>query len=152
MNTASFNKYLMTDAKEKILFSDALFFFDASALLEFYYYSNNTKNEIFEKVFKRLRNRLVITSQTEFEFLKNRNKIILKPIESYKNLIEKSKTSNDSGHIEEIQKALVSLKDMFSKNIQGQFQALNEKTSKLDKHPFLDHGIFLEFEKSSKKG
>lgn len=123
---------------EKSLFETSLIFFDTSALLDFYYFSEENRTEVEEKLFKPLAERLWITAQSEYEFLKNREKVISKPTETYTNLFTKGKSQKDGGHIEEIEKLLFQLKPIVSKEIRGHFKTLQERTSKNNKHPYLD--------------
>jgi hypothetical protein len=146
MNLESFDKYQIGEKKESELFKKALVFFDTSALLDFYYYSNETTTEIFNKIFKALQGRLYITYQTEFEFLKNRKTVLQKPLDSYDNLLKVNKIHKDSGHVNRIEEIIKTSKEQLAKDLFGQFKTLKEKTAKSDKHPFLNDKIFVEFE------
>jgi uncharacterized protein YutE (UPF0331/DUF86 family) len=150
MNKNNYKIFDINDEKELDLFKKACVIFDTSALLDFYYYSENTRKEIFEKLFTKLKGRLWITSQTEFEFLKNREVVLKKPIDTYENLNRKTAKSGDGGHIDEIKKKIDELGDIIKKDMRGQLKTLVEKTSKNDKHPYLEIGIFSEFENQSK--
>lgn len=147
MKSKNFNIYQINDKKESELFNNALIFFDTSALLDFYYYSDQTTSEIFSKIFKALKGRLLITHQTEFEFLKNRNTVLQKPLNSYDDLINVNKFQKDSGHISRIDELIQTFKLNVSKELAGQFKTLKEKTTKADKHPFLDTKVYSEFER-----
>ncbi|GAB4094273.1 PIN-like domain-containing protein [Flaviaesturariibacter terrae] len=150
MNVQSFDLYKIDEEKESQLFKSAYVFFDTSSLLDFYYFSEHSRNEIFEKIFKALAGRLWITQQTEFEFLKNREKVFSKPIDTYESLKSKTKGSKDGGHLEEIEGITKMLTKALRGDMLGQLKTLKEKTSKSDKHPFLEGVDFDSFEKETK--
>ena len=64
MKIENFIKYNINEDLEKKLFEDSLIFFDTSALLDFYYFSDESNTEIYQKLFEPLKGRLWITSQT----------------------------------------------------------------------------------------
>ena len=70
----------MTDEREKKLWKDAVFIFDSSALLDFYFFPKKTREKIYIEIFEKMLNRLWIPAHVQFEYLKNREKIIKKPI------------------------------------------------------------------------
>lgn len=147
MKPEKFDIYKLGEKEEAELFQKALIFFDTSALLDFYYYSKSTTSEIFDKIFKALKGRIYISNQTEFEFLKNRKTVLQKPITSYDNLLNVSKVQKDSGHIDKIGEIIIDVKKQLNKNLTGQFNTLKEKTTKADKHPFLEPSVYSEFER-----
>ena len=69
-----YKKYYLDSDKVQQILKSGIIVFDTSALLDLYYYSFDTQNEIFRNVFKYLSNRLWIPSQVYFEYLKNRKK------------------------------------------------------------------------------
>ena len=142
MRASNFDVFTMDEPKEKRLFENANIFFDTSSLLNIYYYLESTQSEIFNKLFKDLKKRLWITAHSEFEFLKNRDKVRSKPIETYYNLRKKNSTTKESGHVEEIDSIIKKVKANLVGDLNGQLKTLLEKTSKNDKHPFLDEGFF----------
>ena len=77
-----YKKYYLDSDKVQQILKSGIIVFDTSALLDLYYYSFDTQNEIFRNVFKYLSNRLWIPSQVYFEYLKNRKKVSEKPISS----------------------------------------------------------------------
>ncbi|MCD8015489.1 MAG: PIN-like domain-containing protein [Lachnospiraceae bacterium] len=86
--------------------------------------------------------RIWIPAQAWFEFLKNREKVVKKPSQSYDLLLTKAKDNKDSGYVEKIKIAAVALgKDNLS-DISGQLTTLKEKTAKQDQHPYFDAGIY----------
>jgi hypothetical protein len=151
MKIENFIKYNINEDLEKKLFEDSLIFFDTSALLDFYYFSDDSKTEIYQKLFEPLKGRLWITSQTEYEFLKNREKVLSKPIEIYNALTNKIKNQNDSGHLDEISNLINLILTKVKSELSGQLKTLKEKTSKKDKHPFLENFSFENIEKETEK-
>jgi len=126
--------FIVDDEKQARLWKEAVVVFDASSLLEMYFYSDNTKQVVIDEIFKRLENRLWMPGQVNFEFLKNRSKVILKPKGSYAAL-EKEMNS--------IATALERYKTGVSE--------LKSKTKKDDKHPFLDQNIFNKLDEIQKQ-
>ena len=143
MNKESINIYKMNDAKENRLWEKSIFIFDSSVLLDLYFLPNNTRSKIYTEVFEKISNRLWIPSHVEYEYLKNREKIIKKPIvESYKPLEE---------DIKNIQKEL-------NKNVSKRIDEIINKTRKDDKHPHINQDeitlfkeITLKFSEETKK-
>lgn len=130
MDTPQSNIFKLTAEREKALWDNAIFVFDSSALLDFYFLPLITRTKIFEELFsKKLNERLWIPSHVKFEYQKNREKIILKPItENYKPLKD------------EILKSIKSA----IKEIENKIIDLTNKTKKDDKHPHLNQ---IEIEK-----
>ncbi len=123
MKKENIDPYFINPEKEKRLWETAIFVFDSSAILDFYFLPNQTRDEIYKKVFKELSERLWIPSHVEFEFLKNREKTIGKPIlENYDPL--KSKIQN--------------LGKSFSLDIHKRIEEISRETIKDDKHPNID--------------
>ena len=145
MKKSTFEKYQMTPEKEDYLFKEAIVFLDTSALLNFYYYSKENTTEIFEKIFRKLENRILISNQTEYEFLKNRRKVITKPINAYHNLIASNPNTKDGGHLDKINGSISVSKSSISVDLKNQLKTLIEKTSKSDKHPFVKQDVIEVF-------
>lgn len=115
-------------ADEKKLWEQALFVFDSSALLNFYEYSEKTRQEIFEAVFKKLVERLWIANHTEYEYLKNRERVLLRPKKLYDDLLT---SYFDGKHFE---------------SFKNQFSQLTNRTKKDDKHPHFEEELFQKFQ------
>lgn len=81
------------------------------------------------EIFKKLKGRLWIPYQVNYEFLKNRSKVIMKPIGSYTAL----------------EKELKQITDVFNECKTGIFE-LKSKTKKDDKHPVLDQQLFKKID------
>jgi len=123
--------------EEKKLFAEAVVVYDSSALLDFYSYSEKAKDEIFELIFSKLEDRLWMPAQVQYEFLKNRESVIYKPINTYLNLITKHESKKDGGYLDSIDSSLNTIKSKELKNIKGQIQTIIERTIKDDKHPHI---------------
>ncbi|NOQ28024.1 MAG: hypothetical protein GQ564_21890 [Bacteroidales bacterium] len=142
-----FNKFQISSEEENRLFKDAIVIFDTSSILDFYYYSTHTQNEIFKTVFNKIKSRLWLPAQAYFEFIKNREKVMTKPIDSYKNLLVKNNGSKDSGHFDEILSIVRNFQKEEVAVAKGQLKTLIQKTQKNDKHPFFKEDYFIELEK-----
>ena len=111
------------------MWENGIFAFDTSALLAFYYFSEDTRKDIFSDIFSRLKGRLWIPGHVEYEFLKNRENTLKKPIsEGY----DKIKADD----LEKIKSSISSLS--------GLIKNFNQKVSKQDKHPFVDDKIIRQ--------
>lgn len=119
----NFNEYKMSDIREKKLWKESIIVFDSSALLDIYFLPKATREKIFENHFnKKLNGRLWIPSHVGFEYKKNREQIIQKPIsEKYKPL--------DNEIFAEIKKN--------KSNIMTRIKDLKNRTKNADKHPYL---------------
>lgn len=137
--------YLLNPEKEKELFDNSIIVFDTSSLLDFYFFTDENIIELEEKLFKQIKSKLYFTFQSHFEFLKNKDKVKLKPIDSYNSLINKIKGNNDSGHIEEIENVIKQTSTIISDEIRGHLKTLQEKVTKNNKHPYLKSANFSEF-------
>ena len=135
MNRESFEKYELSTEKEKALWNDSIVVFDTSALIDFYYYPKETRQEIYDKIFLKLKNRLWIPNHVQFEYLKNRKGIIEKPIIENYNPIKNEKI-----------KEIISAKTQILKVA----EQIKKDTLKPEKHPFLPQekiDEFIEFTK-----
>lgn len=140
-----YRKYYLEPEKINHLLQNGIIIFDTSALLDLYYYSEITRNEIFEKVFGYLKNRLWIPAQVYYEFLKNRDVVSGKPINKYKNLLVKNKENKDSGYVESILELSEKIEKDILKDLKGKFNTLQETTQKKDKHPYFSVEVYREF-------
>lgn len=86
----NFDIYKMSDSRESKLWTESIIVFDSSALLDIYFLPKATREKVFENHFKKkLEGRLWIPSHVSFEYYKNREQIIKKPItENYQPLKE----------------------------------------------------------------
>jgi len=138
MKLSQSNIFKISSRDEKKLFKEAIIVYDSSALLDFYGYSEKAKNEIFDLVFSKLDGRLWMPAQVKYEFLKNRETVIYKPLSTYINLISKADNKKDGGYINSIESSINSIKSKELKNIAGQIKTLIERTIKDDKHPHIN--------------
>lgn len=113
---------------EKAIWTDAVFVFDSSALLNFYDYSEEARTVLNKKIFRSLKDRLWITNQTEYEYLRNREKVLLKPEKLYDELMS---THFDAKQVQ---------------TIKNQLLQLQNRTKKQDKHPHIKESFFKKFE------
>ena len=123
---------------------DGVIIFDTSALLYQNYYSDPAKKQIFQKAFGAGADRLWITAQVYFEFLKNKGKVSEKPQGTCNALI--SDGSSNRGPIPAIASLLKELKNKQVDKIKQQLQTLKEQTSDNKKHPFVDKALFTFFD------
>ncbi|MFL0197637.1 PIN-like domain-containing protein [Clostridium sp. WILCCON 0269] len=158
-------KYELDKKKEEELFKDAVIIFDTSALLDLYYYSEKARKRIVDNILGKIKKRVWIPAQVEFEFSKNREKVIRKPVQTYKDLLtirrvdrssednltnkddknnNDNKNNNDSGYMEKLEKLINEIKNQKMKEIIGQINALTERTTdkKVNKHPILEKDLF----------
>ena len=121
-NKKNIDPYLMNPEKEKKLWEESVFVFDSSAILDFYFLPKNTRGKIYDEIFKALTARLWIPFHVEHEFLKNREKIIQKPIsERYTPLRDKVKNISTS----------------FISNVSKRLDEIAHATKLDDKHPHI---------------
>ena len=141
--------FTITDKEEKNLFENGHVVFDSSALLSFYGYTEKISKVYINKVFKALKGRLWLPAQVIYEFEKNREKVITKPKGDYYNLVTNS-GRKEGGFLDAVKNA-ISIIRKNSDNIQGQINALSEKTKKDDKHPHLTQASINKFIKDLNK-
>ena len=116
------NQYDLTEQQEKEMWRNAIFVFDTSSLLNFYDYSDKTIDDIFNSTLEKLKDNLWIPYNVNFEYNKNRYKLINRSITLYNDLNKHVKTIIDS------------------------FQEIRNRTISKEKHPFIENNIFEEFE------
>lgn len=112
----------MTGERQKELWSDCIFVFDTSALLAFYLYPEEARQQIYKEIFARIRGRLWIPHHVLYEFHRNKASKIREPVaRSYKPL-------ND----EYIQPMI----EAFRKSL-NRVDALRNTIRKADSHPYM---------------
>lgn len=135
LDRKSFDIYLLTAEREKAIWSDCIFVFDTSALLEFYNFPEESRKTIFAEIFEAQKNKLWIPNHVQFEFLKNREKVIKQPIDlNYSPLVEKY---------------LNPISDT-SKTIESKLKQLKEITLNNDTHPYIESNSIVDFENQIK--
>lgn len=139
MEEPKYDIYRLTEEREKKMWQEAIFIFDSSALLDFYFLPAKTRAKVFELFATELKDRLWLPSHVKYEYNKNREKIIRKPItENYKPLKDENLKAVKN-YIKEIENKLIDLKN---------------KTKKDDKHPHISQeeiDAFLAKTESFKK-
>lgn len=115
---------------QKKLWQDCIFIIDTSALLYFYYFSAKSRMEIFSETFDKIKDRICIPSHVMFEYLKNRESTIKKPIEEKYAKLKKN-------NMEAIEKAI--------KQISVNLEDFISNTSKEDSHPYIDNAVSTVF-------
>ena len=123
MYIEAINPYIMTDEKEEQLWEKAIFVFDTCSLLDLYFLPKTTRQRIYTDIFDKLDDRLWLPNHVQYEYLKNREKTITKPI--------KEKYNDIRDDIKKISKTV-------SSDIVNKIQAISNKTIKDDKYPYLE--------------
>lgn len=123
-------QYELTPEKENEIWKKAIFVFDTSAILNFYELTDTNRKDVYENIFSKLQGKLWITNQTEYEFLKNREKASKKPEELYKEIQDKF------NFLTILQK------------LTGQLTDIKLKTGKETRHPYLNPTIFEDTDNS----
>lgn len=136
MDPKSFDLYVLTDDREERLWNDCIFVFDSSALLDFYFMPEATREAIYKDILIPHRERFWIPSHVEYEYLKNRKKIIAKPI------IEKYKPLRTTV-LDSIKKSV--------KDIESKISDLKNYIKNKDTHPYFDDTEILTFETQLKQ-
>lgn len=125
MDKNIFEIYKMTPKREKELWENALFVFDTSSICMLYNLTEDTKKTMVE-ILGKFQDRIWIPAQAMYEYLKNRDKVIMNPIqESYQNMPELSKC--------QLSEVLKPLLERHKKNVFHPYldtQAYNELTQK----------------------
>lgn len=122
MDRNSINPYRLTNEKEMILWKDAIIIFDSSALLDLYFSPKSERQKIDQEIFTELKDRLWIPNHVQYEYLKNRENIIKKPIiEKYDPLKKKIQNLSSSPKFE----------------ISKRVDEIIRETIKGDKHPHI---------------
>ncbi|WP_449388610.1 PIN-like domain-containing protein [Chryseobacterium lineare] len=122
MDRNSIKPYRLTDEKEAILWRDAIIVFDSSALLDLYFSPKSEREKIDKEIFNELKDRLWLPNHVQYEYLKNRENIIKKPItEKYEPLRKKIQNLSNNPKFE----------------ISKRIDEIIRETKKGDKHPHL---------------
>jgi hypothetical protein len=115
------NKYELPKETEEEIWSNAMFIFDTSSLLNIYKLSEDACDDFFESIIKSLKNRIWMPYYVFFEFNKNRYKPINETISLYNDL----------------NKNLISIEE--------QFIQIQNKTKLKDKHPILRNQLIEKY-------
>lgn len=87
MKEIFFEYYPREETQIKAIWKNCLFIYDTNVLLNFYRYTDQTRNKFFE-VIEKLQNRNILPYHTAFEFHKNRLTTIAGQSKAYDNLID----------------------------------------------------------------
>lgn len=127
--------------EEEEIFKKSILIFDTSALLDLYFFNKTIAVKFLEKTTELFEERVFITEQILFEYSKNREKIIKKPLTLYDNLMEKK---SETGYIAKIIDEIIGSENEMKqkiKKIEGIIKTFKENCTKKDKHPFLSQEI-----------
>lgn len=134
MNKNANDQYQMSSEREESLWSEATIVFDSSALLDLYFLPESTREKVSNEIFEKLPGRLWIPAHVQFEYLKNREKVIKKPIsEKYQPLIKKIKKISSSA----------------SSDILKRVEEVIRDTIKDNSHPYLNQEHINDFKKKA---
>lgn len=122
--------YEMTPEKEKNLWGEAIFVFDSCALLDLYYIPVDTRKDIYKEIFQMLPNRLWIPYHVQYEYLKNRKKVIAKPI---------------SENYSPLKKSISETVNLIKKDLANRITSIEDETKTHNKHPSLDQQHISDF-------
>ncbi|MGN6419322.1 MAG: PIN-like domain-containing protein [Pseudobacter sp.] len=114
--------------KEMKIWKEAIFVFDTSVLLNFLEFLHSYRQDIYANIFSKLSGRLFITNYAEYEFLKNKEKVLNNPKEEYRIIREKH------------------FPDQHLQKFVNQYQQLKNLTAKEDRHPYFKKDIFSEMD------
>ena len=133
MDRDSIKQYSLTDEREKILWDKAIIVFDSSALLDIYFLPKAARIKIYNEIFEKLPNRLWIPFHVQYEYLRNRENCIVKPIsEKYDPLKQKVKKIDSIGKSELLKR----------------IDEISRESQKDDKHPYIEQTKINEFKKN----
>jgi len=130
INSEIINRYYLKDSEEIELWKNSTFVFDTSALLQFYYYSDKAKKNIFDTTFETLSGRLWIPFHVAYEYQKNRKSAINKLFSERYDPLEKDALQGIQSHLETIGSKLDDFKN---------------KIRVADTHPFIDSEMVDKF-------
>jgi uncharacterized protein YegP (UPF0339 family) len=134
MTLEEFNSFFRISGQdEKELWQKAVFVFDTSSILEMYYYSEQSRQQVFNTLFPAFKDRLWITDHTNYEYLKNRELVIKKSFSEKYSKLKKDRLKSIESDITSINNSL---------------KEVTNRTKNKDIHPFLNQSIFDNFSKS----
>jgi len=123
--------FKMTDDIEEQIWNDAIIIFDTSALLNLYYIPKETRHDIFDEVFiTLLQDKLWVPHYVLYEFKKNREKVINKPIHK---------------KYEPLNTEILKIIEKNLKNTTTQLNELVNRTKNKDSHPYLTQETIEQF-------
>ncbi len=132
-----FDLYNLTEDREKKLWKEAIFVFDTSFLLNLYEFSKSERKGIYKNIFEKIKDRLWIPAHVQYEYLRNREAVISKPIKNQLEPLEKD--------IRLIKESIEELNSSINKNISKKINLLKERTSKFEKHTYVNSEYFDDY-------
>ncbi|MGN0151046.1 MAG: PIN-like domain-containing protein [Wujia sp.] len=141
-----YKKYYLEENDILDIINEGIVVFDTSALLDIYYYSDESQEQIFNNALSGMKGRLWIPAQCYFEFLKNKENVVGKPRRSYEALLDGS--NSDKGYVPRIVPKVKEFGKAEISELKGLLKTLKETTTKKEKHPYLDQDLFVTLEKS----
>lgn len=136
MNKNIIELYKMTNSREEEIWKTAIFIFDSSVLLDLYFLPKDTRNKIYNEIFEKNFQRFWVPAHVEYEYLKNREKIIKKPI---------------SEQYLPLEKDIEKVKNKLNSEIIKQLENIINKTKKSDKHPHIEQNKLTSFQEKTFK-
>lgn len=103
--------------------------FDTSALLYLYYFSKKSQTEIYNSTFEKLKGRLWIPGHVYYEYYKNREGTLKKPIDEKYNRLEKDVIQSLTSKLNEIS---------------GLINEFSNQTKQDENHPYLSDSSITE--------
>ncbi|GIQ57646.1 hypothetical protein Flavo103_07820 [Flavobacterium collinsii] len=130
MDRNAIEPYRLTEEKELNLWKDAIIIFDSSSLLDLYFSPKSEREKIDKEIFSELENRLWLPNHVQYEYLKNRENIIKKPITEKYDPLKKKIENLSIGSKLEVSKRI---DEIIRETING------------DKHPHLKQDLLDDF-------
>ncbi len=115
--------YILNQEQENSLWRTATIVFDTSALLNLYEFSEKSRDDIFNFIASKLKNKIWLPYNVQYEYIKNREKPINSAIKSYEDLI-------------------INYKSMYENFVQ-----IKNRTKSGEKHPTINPEIISGLEK-----
>lgn len=143
MSCDIFHKYYLNEKQIVEIIKNGLIVYDTSAMLDLYFYSENSLSFMSKRLFPALANRLWVPAQVYFEFLKNKDTVLKKPEKEYRRLLEVERKKEDGGYITNIKNIAGEIGKEELKEINSQLQTLGETLKSHKKHPYVE-GIEIQ--------
>jgi len=148
--------YILNQEQENSLWRTATIVFDTSALLNLYEFSEKSRDDIFNFIASKLKNKIWLPYNVQYEYIKNREKPINSAIKSYEDLIInyksmyenfvqiKNRTKSGEKHptinpeiISGLEKEMGVFKENFDKEIKSKISILNGSKENDDIYNFI---------------
>ncbi len=133
MDIKTFDLFKIDDNKEKKLWNNCVFVFDSCALLDFYFLPKKTREKIYSEIFSKLNNRLWLPAQVQYEYLKNREKTITKPI---------------ADNYDPLKNNILNIEKTITKELVKQIEAVENLSKNDNQHPHIEQEDVIVFKKN----